>query len=129
MAPALSRHPSSYLRRTGALAAAAAAGLCPRAGPHRIVPPRFFVPAGATQGALPFRGMSEEAIYLAKRFTGATLLERYVEWVGAGDGAGDSAGGGDSGAAAAAPVSSRGKAQRPGVSKKQRRKAERIGRR
>lgn len=35
------------------------------------------------QEALPFQGMSERDIYLAKCFTGATLMERYVEWVAA----------------------------------------------
>ncbi len=39
----------SYLQRKGALVAAAACGLRPRGSPHRIVPPRFFVPLDAPQ--------------------------------------------------------------------------------
>lgn len=73
----------SYLQRKGALAAAAAQDLRPRGSPHRIVPPRFFVPLGAPQNALPFQGMPERQVYLGKCFSGATLLERYVEWVAA----------------------------------------------
>lgn len=118
MLPARCPCARSYLQRTGALKSAAAAGLRPRA-PHRIVPRRFFVPVGAPQGQLPFRGMPDEAAYLARCFSGATLLEQYVEWEGGGSG--------ESGGTVAA-VSSRGKAKPPGGGKKKK-KAERRGRR
>lgn len=73
--------PDSYLRSKGAPAAAAAAGVAQRSGAHAIVPPRFFVPLGAPQSALPFQDMDGEEAYLCRCFAGASLLERYVEWV------------------------------------------------
>ena len=76
------------------------------------------MPVGAPQGALPFRGMSEEAIYLAKRFTGATLLERYVEWVGAGAIADGGADGGSPGSTAAATPQACGGGKAGGSGKK-----------
>jgi hypothetical protein len=86
----------SHLRREGAFRAAAAVGVRPRSAPHLIVPPRFFVPLGAPKTALPFQGWSEQDAYAARRFTGATMLEQYVEWEAATDG-GDGSGGGKAG--------------------------------
>jgi len=39
---------------------------------------------GAPQSAQAYAGMDSRQVYLAKRLTGATMVERYVEWVGAG---------------------------------------------
>lgn len=88
-APACPLAPAcSLLRRRKAPEAAAAVGLQQRAGPHRIVPRRLFVPLDAPPGAPAYLGMPSQERYLHSRFAGATLFERYIEWVSAGSASG-----------------------------------------
>ena len=75
---------------------AAAVGLVQHDSSHRIMPPRFFVPLDAPQTALPYQGMAEQDVYFCRRLSGATLVERYVEWVHADAAAGTGAGPGAS---------------------------------